>query len=836
MADTPRRKSNSRKTVAKPIKLSHTRRPEGVSTEAWQRELRRQFGREQDFGLENLGADPVFSEFRVTNPASGGVYRVAIRGAQPGDNHCTCPDFTTNELGTCKHVEFVLGRLERLRGGSAALRRGSTPPYSEIYLRYGARRVIAFRPGADCPAALLAAARESFDEGAGWMLRDAAISDLDRLTRIAAEHHHALRINDDAVAFEALQRDALRRSHTIDRAFPKGAADPALRRLLREPLHPYQADGALFAARSGRCLIGDEMGLGKTVQAIAAAEILRRHWGIERVLVICPTSLKHQWKREIERFIGAEAQVIAGLRTIRARLYVQTPPWRIVNYEMLHRDLDLIAAYAPDLLIVDEAQRVKNWNTIAARALRRIESPHAFVLTGTPLENRLEELIAIVQLVDRHRLGPTWRLLDRHQVRDAHGRVVGYKELDKIGETLAPVVIRRRKAQVLDQLPKRMDSDRLVPMTDAQRRHHQENADVVAQIVARWRRTGFLSDADQKRLTCCLQNMRMSCNSTYLLDGVTDHGVKADELAELFDELFADPDEKAVVFSQWVRTHEIVARRLEARGIGYVSFHGGIPGEHRGALIDRFRDDPSCRVFLSTDAGGVGLNLQHASNVINMDLPWNPAVLEQRIGRVYRMGQRRPVRVVNFIAEGTIEEAMLSVLAFKKALFAGVLDGEQSEVFLDGSRLKRFMETVERVSGSIRPGEAEAAADIEPTVAALPAPAAIAVEVASEKKPAGPARAAAQTVSEAGPAPDIESAKTPAGSGRDPLATLLEMGAQLLGSLAQARSGEEPGGSPLRVERDPGDGRAYVRFPMPEPETLERVARALRDLFGDRQA
>ena len=132
-------------------------------------------------------------------------------------------------------------------------------------------------------------------------------------------------------------------------------------------------------------------------------------------------------------------------------------------------------------------------------------------------------------------------------------------------------------------------------------------------------------------------------------------------------------------------------------------FHGGVPGPKRKDLIDRFREDPDCRLFLSTDAGGVGLNLQHASVVVNMDLPWNPAVLEQRIGRVHRLGQQRPVRVVNFIAQGTIEEGMLAVLKFKKSLFAGVLDGGEKEVFLGGSRLNKFMESVEKATAAIPP-------------------------------------------------------------------------------------------------------------------------------------
>src|SRR5262249_37322808 len=151
----------------------------------------------------------------------------------------------------------------------------------------------------------------------------------------------------------------------------------------------------------------------------------------------------------------------------------------------------------------------------------------------------------------------------------------------------------------------------------------------------------------------------------------------------------------------WLRMHELLVEQLQGRPWGHVLFHGSVPSGQRADLIDRFRDDPDCRVFLSTDSGGVGLNLQHASVVLNMGLPWNPAVLEQRIGRGHRLGQRQPVRVVNFNAQGTIEEGMLAVLKFKKSLFAGVLDGGEKEVFLGGSRLNKFMETVESATAAI---------------------------------------------------------------------------------------------------------------------------------------
>ncbi len=808
----------SKRPVKEP-KLSRVLQPVDLAIVDWQRALRRQFGREQDFVLENRGEQAFFSEFRVENPQSKASYRVAIRGLETGDNHCSCLDYATNELGTCKHIEFVLGRLEKKRGAKAAFSRGWQPAYSEIYLRNDGARAVYFRAGSDCPPRVLNAAWKLFDASRGGVLPPERFSQLEQWFAQAVKSGHELRAHDDALDFVAGRRDAARRIETLEGLFPRGAADDKLLRLIKGTLYPYQAEGALFAVRAGRALIGDEMGLGKTIQAIAATEILAQHYGVSRVLVVCPTSLTYQWQSEIARFSGRAARVMVGGRAQRQSDFRADDFCKVINFEKLRPDLDLITGWAPELVIVDEAQRIKNWNTIAARALKRIDSPYALVLTGTPLENKLEELISIVQFVDQHRLGPTWKLLHEHQLKDEFGRVTGYTGLEQIGQTLAPIMIRRRRAEVLTQLPSRTDQNLLVPMTELQMRYHQENADTVARIVNRWRRMKFLSEQDQRRLTCALQNMRMSCNSSYLLDQETDHGVKADELAALLDGIFVQADAKAVVFSQWTRTHDIVARRLDDRGIAYVRFHGGVTPERRQALVERFRTEPDCRVFLSTDAGSVGLNLQHASTLVNMDLPWNPAILEQRIGRIYRMGQKRPVQIVNFVAKGTIEEGMLSVLAFKRSLSAGILDGGQSEIALGGSRLSRFMNDVENVTGNIGGAEMMTVAEQATSVASA-APELPADMAGIELNAATSDRAwEGDAYSEQAVAP------TPQDAAVDPWAVLLQAGVQLAGVLRAVGDDQAPAHPWL--ERDPVSGACSLRLPMPPSQTARRLAEAL---------
>jgi len=802
-SDTGKRKRDRSKTP-------RTKKPAGMSLEEWQIALRREFATVQQFTMKNMGDNPIFSDFIVENPETGGKYKVAIRGSVPGSNYCSCPDFAVNTLGTCKHVEFVLSKLKRKRGAKKAFKEGYKEPYSSVSLRYGIDRKVVFTEGTECPAELISIRNDYFDESG--FLKPEGFLRFDEFLRRASKVEHELRCYEDAVQHIAHIRDQEKLRETVDKAFGKNGNDSDFKDLLKVPLYPYQKTGAIFAARSGRSIIADEMGLGKTLEAIAACEILARVAGIQRVLVVCPASLKYQWKAEIEKFTGRSALVIEGLLPSRRLLYETESFYKIVNYDIVFRDEEFIQGWFPDIIILDEAQRIKNWKTRTAQSVKKLDSPFAIVLTGTPLENRLEELHSIVEFVDRFHLGPRFRFLHEHQVTDDAGMVVGYKELGKINQTLSNILIRRTKKEVLNELPERLEKNFFVDMTKEQMNYHEENREIVARIVAKWRRNHFLSETDQRRLMMALQKMRMSCNSTYLLDKETDYGHKCDELLALLYEIFEDSEAKAVVFSQWLGTHELIVRRLGNNGWDYAYLHGGVPSFKRKDLIKRFRKEPDCRLFLSTEAGSVGMNLQNASVVINMDLPWNPAVLEQRIGRVHRLGQHRPVRVVNFIASGAIEHGMLSLLSFKKSLFAGVLDGKHNEVFLGGSRLKRFMESVETATVSI---PSVAVTDTEPEIETADETEKIHVRKIPERRDASPEKRH--------PWEELASAG---------LAFLEKLGEALTeGEHAAASSGIKKSGIESIIEKD-GTGRTYIRMPAPSSETIRKVADILYKLSG----
>lgn len=689
-------KKKSNKVIKR---LSHVVKPKGLSLEEWQTLLRQQIAQEETYHVKNIGADPIFSTFELTNPKTERTYRVVIWGEKLGVNYCSCPDYSVNTLGTCKHIEYLLRKLRRKKGAKKILREGYIPEYSFVTLRYGLRRRVAFYMGR-CVSNLFKELVNKFFDSEGFLTEE-GFQHFDEFVKQVDGLNDDVRYHEDALLFIAMMKDAnIRRKH-IEKKFPQGIQDDAFENLVKAKLYPYQKEGALFAAIAGRCLIADDMGLGKTLEAIAASEIMANCFGIEKALIICPTSLKHQWEKEIQRFSHRSVQVVHGLLSKRQLLYKEESFFKITNYDVIHRDITAIEGWKPDIIILDEAQRIKNWRTRLARSVKRLYSPYAIVLTGTPLENRLEELHSIVGFIDRHHLGPLFRFRYTHEIIDETGRVIGYRNLNKLGESLKPILIRRKKEEVLAQLPERIEKEYFVAMTAEQSAIHEENREIVARVVNKWKRYKFLSEEDKQRLMRALQNMRMVSDNTYLIDQSKRYGNKIGELEIQLQELLEDGCTKVVIFSQWIRMIELVIAMMNTRDWKYVWLHGGVPGNKRGELISRFKEEADCRIFLSTEAGGLGLNLQNASAVINLDLPWNPAVLEQRICRVHRMGQKRRVRVINFITEGSIEQGMLALLKFKRSMFSGILDNGENEVFMGTSRFNQFIKTVETATGNI---------------------------------------------------------------------------------------------------------------------------------------
>lgn len=675
--------SHRKKAVPAP-RLSNIVKPRGMSLQGWQIALRQQAARKESFGIVEVDSERSPGEYRVISPATQGRYQVCYHGERHELNACSCMDFRTSRLGTCKHLEAVKDWLLEKKGMKI---HQPDRALTTLYMDYSEEPYVKFRYGREDTKKL----KEIFEP----LVKDGRFNHLTELRlpdaiREAFQQSPFFRCRQDVLEYvDHLWDNHVRNEHLDDvfkhhlwwkDVFVKGVKP-----------YVYQREGMEFAARRGRCILADEMGLGKTLQAIGTAELLYREGYISSVLIVCPTSLKYQWKREIKTFIGADALIVEGSQPVRQSLYERPEVYKIVSYNSLKNDIKAMGTLSVDMVIMDEVQRLKNWDTQIARSARRVRADYSLILSGTPMENKLEELYSIVQLVDQYALGPYYLFRQNHIQTTESGKVIGYKGLNEVGELVKPILLRRRKADVSIQLPERMDKNLFVPMTKEQRATHDEYKEMVARIVIKWQKTHFLSETDRRRLLTGLSMMRMVCDSTYILDQNSRHDTKVEEVLNILQDIFAAGAEKVVIFSGWERMTRLIAGELDAIGIPYSNLNGSVPSAKRKDLIDRFTDDPAVRVFLSTDAGATGLNLQAASYVINLDLPWNPAVLEQRIGRIYRMGQKQNIQVINLVAIGTIEEQMLAKLKFKTDLFDGVLNGGEDEVFLDNNKLETLV-------------------------------------------------------------------------------------------------------------------------------------------------
>ena len=670
--------------------LSNVLKPDNMELTEWQKALRRQVAVQEHFIVSQNTQTDEPGCYSVANPKTDNEYKVIYRGANCKWNYCSCMDFKVSRLGTCKHIEAVCSWIKKRRKTLDK----TLPSYTAVYLLYQEGRKICIRIGTEKSEEFTRLASEYFTND-GY-LKPESIYSFSTFLSTARKISNTFRCYPDALQYILDLRDDRKRAELVS----EKCTDKNLDSLLNARLYPYQKEGIRFAIKTGKTIIADEMGLGKTIQAIGCAEFMRKENLISSVLIVCPTSLKYQWKKEIERFTGCQSVVIEGNHLRRKKMYDDSTFYKIVSYNSICNDVKILRHMSTDFMIMDEAQRLKNWNTQVAQAMRRIHADYMVVLSGTPLENKLQELYSIVQIVNPFLLGPLHEFIADTTVLSPSGQIIGYKNLNEIGERLKGVMIRRRKSDVKLQLPSRMDSIRFVPMTKEQAGMHDEFHSVVSQIVTKWNKTHFLSEKDRKRLLLLLSQMRMVCDSTFILDQRSRHDTKIDELMHMVEDMIENGDDKMVVFSQWERMTRLVCQELEKRGIMYANLNGSVPSEKRKQLMDDFTSNPDCRIFVSTDAGSTGLNLQVASVLVNLDLPWNPAVLEQRIARIYRIGQTKSVQVFNMVAERTIEERMLSTLNFKSNMSEGILDNGTDAVFMEESKFNRLMETVEEVTAS----------------------------------------------------------------------------------------------------------------------------------------
>lgn len=511
-------------------------------------------------------------------------------------------------------------------------------------------------------------------------------------------------------------------------------------------LKPYQLECAWKMLREGRQLVAMTMGSGKTPTSLAVTEDLIECGDAKQGLIVCLASLKYQWQREIRKFTTSDALVIDGTPTQRAKQYEEGQQrgryqYVITNYEQARDDWNSVSRLPRDFIIADEVTALASFKAKRAKKTKRLQAPYMYGLTGTPIENRVEELYGIMQWVDPEVLG-NWALFDKaFIVRNEYGSVVDVRNVPLLRESMEHSWFRVSAEQLKEFLPEAIPEHIPVRLDAGGRKLYMHITDDLTAALAeakeelgpRFDLYGYYHGEDNakamklkgkvmSRMTC----LRMLCGSPQLLrvsaakfaardpesqqragseyayelyeQGLLDKRMGEPKLAALIDKLMQtlDNGHKVVIFTGWTEMLKIIATSVEQKKVKTVQFHGGMNAKAKDRAKEQFQTDPATRLFLSSDAGGMGVDLPQAAALINYDKPWSGGKADQRDARVIRLSsEHASVAIVDMEVMGSIEEWLSEKLDVKFGVRDAVVDGKgissKGRVTATGESLARFL-------------------------------------------------------------------------------------------------------------------------------------------------
>lgn len=501
--------------------------------------------------------------------------------------------------------------------------------------------------------------------------------------------------------------------------------------------YPFQTVGISFLTQIKKGLIADEMGLGKSLQSIGAVHKLNKDGEINKALVICPTSLKYQWANEIEKFTDHSSIVIDGTPKKRKEALAKSMEsdilFTIINYELVRNDLEIIKSMNFDAIICDEVHRIKNWESQTSIAIKSIDAPYKFGLTGTPMQNKPDELYNVYDWLNPLILGNFWAFRNRYVVTTTkfgkQNVVIGYKRQGELRKRISPYMLRRMKADVAPELPEMIFNTYRVNMTKEQEKLYdafKEDSDELMKEITEFRLSkmrqqstnqsdenqedaeGFLKEDEHPKESQVLGyiNLMISTSDHPELLRLSDSGMskkyldlldkeskspKLDELDSILKEQLQSGNKKIVIFTQFARMQKLIVERISKLG-GVEVLNGSMKPFERQAAVDRFKYDDKINFFVSTDAGNYGINLQFSNVLIHFDLPWNPATKDQRDGRVHRIGSSHSeVNIIHLVTIGSIDESIEKTLISKKNLASQLVEKSQKERSMMNNLMKSLM-------------------------------------------------------------------------------------------------------------------------------------------------
>jgi SNF2 family DNA or RNA helicase len=492
-------------------------------------------------------------------------------------------------------------------------------------------------------------------------------------------------------------------------------SDEALSDLHLTP-YPFQAVGISFLHDIKTGLLADEMGLGKTPQAIGAIHRLWKQNRVRKALVVCPTSLKYQWKEEISKFTDHKGIVIDGTpKQRKEQLYEFATTneylFGIINYELVRNDLDAIKEIKVDAIVADECHRIKNWKSKTSEAMKELDAPYKFGLTGTPMQNKPDELWNVMDWVDPTVLGNYWAFRNRYVVTgEKFGKrnvEIGYKRLGELRKRVAPKMLRRMKVDVAPELPEMIFNKYRVEMTPEQRKLQdaiqEDFMNLLKEIQQFSERTQGEYDENgqwvqpehpQQGQMLGYFNLLLAVSNAPELLQMSDSGMaaryvemvadkpkspKLDELERICEENIESGNKKIVIFTQFARMQKLAIERLLEMG-GVEMINGSMKPFERQAALDNFKYNETINFLVCTDAANYGLNMQFANVLVNLDIPWNPATYDQRAGRVHRIGgEHKNVFIIDIITQGGIDEKVEEALYRKRELAGQIVEKNDEE-------------------------------------------------------------------------------------------------------------------------------------------------------------
>lgn len=489
-------------------------------------------------------------------------------------------------------------------------------------------------------------------------------------------------------------------------------------------LYPYQEESVEKMLDRGQVLLGLVMGAGKTVTTIAAVNRLFDIGEIDRCLVVVPASLKYQWKREIERFTDSRVSLIDGSPKAREKSWrgAVSSQYIIVNPESLIKDQEFLKRTPCQCIVVDEATMLKSRTSKRSRMIKRISKPilYRYALTGQPIENRPEELYSIMEFVDPTVLGKFDEFDRTFIVRDYFGKPTRYRNLSVLHKSMSECMIRKTREDIADQLPaivhqtipipydtrgaglyRKISEDLLYHLHQAMSMHggafniwkhynDPQSNEAQGEIMSRLTVLRMLCDNPElivRSAGLYNDNTKPDEGSRYaatlvkagLLSGVT-ATPKLDAVVEYIEDVLQQhPDNKVVLFSFFKENLRLI-QKATTKLTNSVLFMGGMSAEERDEAKQQFSTDPNTRLFLSSDAGGYGVDLPMANYLISYDLPWSSGKLEQREARIIRLSSKFPhVTIATFVMKGSIEERQYEMLQHKRSVNEAFVDGKHHD-------------------------------------------------------------------------------------------------------------------------------------------------------------